>query len=87
MGQSPFKRTSSFIPPDVKRHDEREARARQRPAQSAEEIVKIAALPKRSDLEEWYRHLNDIVQHWGHGSDDLANEVADVRDAIYSFLH
>jgi hypothetical protein len=42
--------------------------------------------PTERELEAWYNALNYIVTHWGHGSDDLADEVADVRDAIYRYL-
>lgn len=44
--------------------------------------------PSRSDLERWYRVLDEMMSVGSHQSSaELQDTLADVRDEIYGFLY
>ncbi len=85
MGQSPFKRTSSFdqtgpkgSPPPRTPGSENVGLS---PTQKLARQQLKESGPSRQELEHWYSIVNAHLDEVGN------RELEDVRDAIYSFLH
>lgn len=75
-----FQRTSSF---DQPQGDPALPSPRKKPAQ----VVSASSGPSREDLEHWYRVTNDLLVRESDGDVDHTQELEDLRDGIYAFLH
>lgn len=80
---SPFQRTSSFDHPERDKSPHTHVISTDLPPHGMG--AKIG--PTHDDLERWYRVLNDLSLRESDGDVDHTQELEDLRDEIYAFLH